>query len=151
MDIQKLKDVFRYNPRTGKLYRGIKRVDGTCSEKGGRLSVGFAGRAVRYARVCFALHFGYLPKYVRHRNGDVQDNRAVNLYDPEDPTVEIPQRHEGLYPGVAVVRCQRTGRHRGFQGSVYAGGKRHRTAITATPEEAKVLHQWLKMSLGLQS
>lgn len=146
MDIQGLKAVFRYSAKTGKLYRGKKRVDGTCSEKGGRLSVGFEGRMVRYSRVCFALHFGYLPRQVRHRNGDAQDNRPANLYDVDE--VGAPKRHEGLYPGVSVVRCQRTARHRGYQGSVYHGGKRHRTPVQETPEQAKAMQQWLKMSLG---
>lgn len=149
MDIQLLKAVFRYNPRTGRLYRGREIVKGTPKFPGGPLIVSFQGRTVSYARACFAIYHGYLPKQVRHRNSKSADNRADNLYDPDDnrrglsAKIERPV-HAGVYRGVSVIRCQRTGRHRGYQGSVYADGKRHRTTIVETPEEARDLRTALK-------
>lgn len=146
MDIRILKAVFRYNPRTGRLYRGRELVKGTPKYPGGPLLVYFERRNVSYARVCFAIHHGYLPAKVRHF-GKSADNRAENLYDPAKlPEKSDRQAHEGIYRGVSVIRDQRTARHRGYQGSVYFGNptRRHRTAVVETPEEARDLRAALK-------
>lgn len=144
MDIRILKAVFRYNQRTGRLYRGRELVKGTPKYPGGPLLVYFEGRNVSYARVCFSIHHGYTPAKVRHF-GKSSDNRAENLYDPAKlPEKSYRQAHEGVYRGVSVVRDQRTARHRGYQGSVYIDGRRHRTAVVETPEEARDLRAALK-------
>lgn len=144
MDIRLLKAVFRYNPRTGRLYRGREIVKGTPKYPGGPLLVSFEGRNVSYARVCFSIHHGYTPMQVRHY-GKSDDNRAANLYDPARLAAKSDrQPHAGVYRGVSVLKDQRTGRHRGYQGSVYLGGKRHRTAVTETPEQARDLRTALK-------
>jgi hypothetical protein len=89
-----------------------------------------------FARVCWVLHYGFIPGQVRHRNGDVKDNAIGNLYAPGSPENET---HEGKYPYVSVIRDQRTGKHRGYQGSVYEGARRHRTPVVETAEMARDL------------
>ena len=144
MDFSKLSAIFRYNGRTGRIYRGRNLVPGTPKYEDGPLMLFFDGRPVLYARACFALAHGYLPKQVRHRNGKVQDNRQCNLYDPSAETAaEKVLPHAGRYPGVHVVNCQRTGRFRGYRGSAYIGGRRFYTAVVETPELARDLREKL--------
>lgn len=153
VDLIKLNATFRYDGRTGRLYRGRNVVPGTEKTPGGPLQVFFDGGAVSYSRACFAIQYGYLPKQVRHRNGRVQDNRKRNLYDPSAKNEETGQPetlpHAGKYRGVSVVNCQYSQRHRGYRGSVYVEGKRHYTAVVETPELARDLRQWLAFSLGV--
>ena len=142
MDIRALKYTFRYNPRLGHLYRGTSRVKGTPKYPGGPKVVGFRGRMLSLGRVAFILHHGYAPAKVRHRDGNHENNKIENLFDPAreekaEPSKELA--HAGKYLGVCVMRCQRTGKHRGYQGSVYHGGKRHRTPVVETAEMARDL------------
>jgi len=143
MDLFLLNALFRYCPKTGRLYRGRKLVPGTPVYPGSKtLVVGVKGKMQNYARICFLMHFGYLPAHVRHRDRDPGNNRPDNLYDPaaeKKPEKTKQKFHEGKFPGVCVMRCQRTGKHRGYQGSIYFGGKRHRTPVVETPELARDL------------
>lgn len=144
LDIPELKALLRYEPITGRLYRDRKRIYGTPKTPGGPLVFSLRGKMHAMARVCWALHYGFLPNQVRYKNGDHTDNRIDNLYAPG--AMELT--HEGKYPYVSVIRDQRTGRHRGYQGSVYLDGRRHRTAVVETPEEARDLRElmarWLE-------
>lgn len=88
------------------------------------------------ARVCWILHHGFVPNQVRHRDGDYNNFLPDNLYAPGSPENET---HEGKYPFVSVIRDQRTGKHRGYQGSVYYKTRRHRTPVVDTPEMARDL------------
>lgn len=135
MDIPLLKTVLRYDPIKGTLYRGAKKINGTRRAPGGALVFSLFGKMHSYARVCWVMHHGFIPNQVRHRNDDVTDNSADNLYAPgaTDTT------HEGIYPYVSIVRDQRTGKHRGYQGSVYEGARRHRTPVVETAEMARDL------------
>lgn len=142
LDIPILKALLTYCPHTGKLMRERTRIKGTRKYVGGPLVFSLRGQIHSMGRVCWALHYGFLPSQVRYRNGDPTDNRIDNLYAPG--ATELT--HEGKYPGVSVIRDQRTGRHRGYQGSVYAGNpvRRHRTAVVETPEQARDLRTALK-------
>lgn len=145
MDLFLLNALFRYCPKTGRLYRGRSVVKGTPTYPGSKtLVVGVKGKMETYARVCFLMHFGYLPKTVRHRDLNASNNCPDNLYDPARDPKKAPAKaekvtHAGKYPGVCVMRCQRTAKHRGYQGSVYHGGKRHRTPVVETAEMARDL------------
>lgn len=152
MEVEHLKGAFRYDGKTGHLYRGRDKIEGTEKYEGGPLLVSFKGRPVIYSRVCFAILHGYLPRQVRHRNGRVQDNRSVNLYDP-NATAETgePEHlpHSGRYKGVHVVNCQYSGKFRGYRGSVYHNGKRLYTPVVETPELARDLRQWLTVGASV--
>jgi hypothetical protein len=143
VQIEQLKLVFRYNAKVGRLYRGKQLAPGTPKWPGGPLLILFGGKQVSYARVCFALYYGYFPPQARHRNGRVQDNRACNLYDPNkvDPETGETQAlpHAGKYRGVYLTNCQYSGRFRGYRGAVYCRGKRHYTPVVETPETARDL------------
>lgn len=148
MDLVKLKALYRYDGRVGRLYQGRELVKATPKTPGGPLLVRFDGKLVKYARICFALAHGYLPRQVRHENGRLQDNRQRNLYDPDKRIAEASAlAHSGKYRGVHEVTCQYSGRFRGFRGSVYKDGRRYYTPVAETPEQAKALRDWLVMSL----
>lgn len=142
LDIPILQALLKYDPASGRLMRGRERIKGTRKYAGGPLVFSLRGKMHSMGRVCWALHYGFLPGQVRYRNGDPTDNRIDNLYAPG--ATELT--HEGKYPGVSVIRDQRTARHRGYQGSVYFGNpiRRHRTAVVETPEEARDLRAALK-------
>lgn len=140
MDIQLLKQALRYNATRGHLYRGVTRILGTEKYPNGPRVFSLYGKMYGMARVCWALHYGLLPTQVRHRDGDYTNFRPENLYAPGCPENET---HEGKYPFVSVIRDQRTGKHRGYQGSVYEGARRHRTPVVETPEMARDLRMLL--------
>lgn len=136
MDIQHLKSCLRYNAVRGHLYRGVKRITGTEKYPGGPRVFSLNGKIYPMARVCWVLHYGFVPTQVRHRDGDYTNFLPDNLYAPGSPEHET---HEGRYPYVSVIRDQRTGKHRGYQGSVYHTGRRHRTPVVETAEMARDL------------
>lgn len=148
MNASLLKSIFRYDAALGRLYRGRQLVAGTPKWPGGPLVVSVGGKITSYARICFAIHNGYLPAQVRHRSQDQRDNSAGNLYDPshaaKKPRAAPAAPHAGKYPGVSVVRCQRRGVFRGYQGSVYFAGLRYRTPVVETPEAARDMRAALK-------
>ena len=94
-DIDLMRRLFEYNPDNGVIvwrarnnvpmwwntrYAGKKP---TATDKLGYLRAkitanGFSGY-VSLHRICFFMHYGYLPEVVDHVNGNVQDNRACNL------------------------------------------------------------------------
>lgn len=147
MDISTLRQALRYDPKTGRLYRGRVRIAGTRKYEGGPLVFNFGAQRYTFARVCFALHYGYAPARVRHVNGDQQDNRADNLYDPANPAA-VPKRaalpHAGKYPGVYAITSQYNGKFRGYRGDFYFAKRRYYTPVVETPEQARDLRAALK-------
>lgn len=147
MDIEGLKQTFKLNAKLGRLYRGKNLVWGTPKFDGGPLVVTYKGKQVPYARVCYALHHGYLPRQVRHRNGQTQDNRIENLYDPVRVQAEQENGgvmpHAGKYVGVYLTHCQYSGKFRGYRGAFYFQGKRHYTPVVETAEMARDLRMLL--------
>src|SRR5687768_11310045 len=91
--ISALKELFVYCPETGVLtWRkrfgdapGVAIFNGTHAGKeagsphcGGYLQVSFIWEGVKYKalvhRVCFAIHYGYMPDAVDHKNNSRKDN-----------------------------------------------------------------------------
>lgn len=137
-----LSEIFTYQPSIGRLYRDGKLVKGCEKYPGGTRRVWLAGKLIPIGRICWELHYGQPPTgQVRYRDGNRSNQRIENLYDPSVPT------HAGRYPGVQVLKCQRTDRHRGYQGSVYVNGKRRRTPVAETPEQARDLLVLLKLQV----
>lgn len=145
MDIQLLQVLLRYDPVRGSLYRGVRRIKGTERYEGGPLCFSLQGKVYSLPRVCWALYHGSEPVgQVRHHDMDRRNNRPENLFDTRAPV----RPHKGKYPGVSVLRDQRTGKHRGYQGSVYVSGVRHRTEVAETPEAARDLRETLQAKLA---
>ncbi len=101
-DISVLNRIFEYDAETGLLtwkrrfgdqpgaskfnsvYAG--RTAGSPHQRG-YLQVSFTFEGVKYKalvhRICFAMHFGFYPEMVDHRNNNRTDNRAVNLREAD--------------------------------------------------------------------
>lgn len=80
--IEEFRSVFSYCPESGIVFKNGRIV---ANLRG--VSFWYRGhkRHMGYARAAFFLHFGYLPRCVKLRNGDYTDTRAQNLYDPVAP------------------------------------------------------------------
>lgn len=85
MDIQKLKQLVRYDPETGKVFSAVDRWrlkagDELCKGQNSGYKH-FEMQGIRYAvhRVAFAITYGYIPDNIDHINGITTDNRIANL------------------------------------------------------------------------
>ena len=146
MNLDILRATFRYNPKLGHLYRGRQRVTGTPKHAGGPLVVWFGGRHEKFARICFALAYGYEPKQVRHRDQDTRNNRRENLYDPAQVAPDLPPQR-----GVYAVNCQKTGRFRGYRGVFTYQGKRFYTPVVENRETARDLRVMLVVQVEYEA
>lgn len=120
---------FSYDPVFGGLYQNGRPVRAQYLR--------FGERSVRATRICFLLHFGYLPDFVRFRNRDPGDTRAANLRDPKAFSLPPHLGPRSQYEGVYSVDG-------GHQGTTLRRGIRWCTAVTETPEQARDLRQVLK-------
>ena len=82
-----LAQLFEYKPKKGLLVRRIARnannaragdVVGSVDGKG-YLHVNILGKFVRIHRICFFLHYGWLPAQIDHRDTNRQNNKSKNL------------------------------------------------------------------------
>ena len=136
MRIKTLRSIFKYDPETGELLHYGSPVRGTKAER------------LLYPRVCYALHFGYLPEKVEFRNGDDRDYRIANLVDPGSLKTTTPGAATAL-DGVYQVS---TGR---FQGVVFKRGRYYTTEVSASPIRAASLRlkildslEWVESQKG---
>jgi hypothetical protein len=152
MNMDILRATFRYDGRRGKLYKGRCLANAFEKYADGPLVVWYLGEQVKYARICFALAYGYLPKQVRHRNGRQKDNRQANLYDPHaDMAAPTSEKGVASYVGVHEVKCQKTGRFRGFRGIFNHGGRRFYTPVVENRETARDLRMLLVAQVEWQA
>lgn len=132
--IEGMRQVFTYEPATGLICANGKAVRGQL-----RWADSDGLHQMTYARASFCLHFGYVPRNVRFRNGDRSDTRAGNLR--ELYAYRIPQEF-GLgtpYPGVYLLADGS-----GYVGTTYRRGVRRCTARAPTPERARDLRAELR-------
>lgn len=94
-DIEFIRSIFDYDPDSGKLtWRKRNDVPAWWNTRYAGLeptatdSLGYCRAKITYKgwsgyvsshRICFMLHYGWLPDVVDHINGNVQDNKASNL------------------------------------------------------------------------
>jgi len=79
-------DHLSYNPLTGIITwkkrgknSGVKIGDEAGTLKLGYLSIGLLGRQYRSNRLAFLMYWGYLPKFIDHKDRDKLNNRIDNL------------------------------------------------------------------------
>jgi hypothetical protein len=77
--VQRLRELFIYDPETGAVTR--KRDGEVCGSRGGERYIRALvdGKMFYVHRIVFALHFGFMPDRVDHRDGDKRNNRPSNL------------------------------------------------------------------------
>lgn len=77
-------DAFEY--KDGELYWKVpksirikvgEKIDGLDCH--GYKRVRYNGKLYRVHRIIFSMHYGYMPKYIDHKNGNRSDNRIENL------------------------------------------------------------------------
>jgi hypothetical protein len=77
--VEHLRQAFDYRPETGLIIdREHGRPVGRRNWRGYVL-LQFQGKSLLAHRVAWALHHGYWPKELDHKNGDASDNRLTNL------------------------------------------------------------------------
>lgn len=83
LDISRLRELFRYDPITGVVYRlTTKRAGLPCGTvfSTGHMQVDVDGKMTGVHRIAWALHSGEYPTVeIDHINGDGADNRLCNL------------------------------------------------------------------------
>lgn len=84
---QRLRELLRYEPETGRLFwklsrrKGLTGVEAGCVSGSRRYrSIAIDGKAYQAHRIVWAMHFGEEPEGILdHINGDTFDNRVTNL------------------------------------------------------------------------
>jgi hypothetical protein len=135
MNVNELRRVFSYDPRTGALLQNGYPIASQVVKLPGP---GYP-KSVNYASLCYWLHYGYAPRRVRFRNGNSLDTRVENIYELYAYKLPKHLAPAVAYPGVFPLRDGT-----GYQGSTYRRGRRHCTAVVETPEEARDLRQQLR-------
>lgn len=80
--VQRLRQLFRYDPISGVLYRLTTKGDVPCGTvfSTGHMNVAVDGKMTGVHRIAWALHSGEYPAVeIDHINGDGADNRLCNL------------------------------------------------------------------------
>jgi hypothetical protein len=142
ISLDRLRELFTYDPDTGVLTRRITRaanakagdVVGSVDGKG-YLHVNIDDRFIRVHRICFFMHHGYLPPLVDHRNRNRKDNRIENLRDAS-PKQNIAnsallRTNSSGYRGVS--RNSKSGK---WHAQIKLNGKQTYLGRFDTPEEA---------------
>jgi hypothetical protein len=92
-DQEHLLNILSYDCETGKLWwnvRADRRLQWNkawsgktagCVSKSGYIDVGVDGKIYRAHRIIWKMHYGSEPESIDHINGDVADNRIINLRD----------------------------------------------------------------------
>jgi hypothetical protein len=165
-DIKFLKSILNYDPESGVLsWREREDVpkwwntryagkQPTNTDKLGYLRVKISYKEwsgyVSVHRVCFLLHYGYLPDMVDHINGDIKDNRASNLR-ATDPQKNAWNRkgNDGTrtgYKGVHAIK-DRNGGFCGYTAHIGHKGEREYLGFFKTAEEAGAAYYDREQSL----
>lgn len=93
-------------------------------------------------RICFFLHYGWLPEVVDHIDGDVTNNKASNLRQSDWRTNtwnrEGNKKTETGFKGVKVIR--KNGKINGYTAFIGHKGNREYLGFFSTPEQASAAY-----------
>lgn len=143
--IERLREVFSYDPETGLLYRRLKghvrmKPTGSVARKG-YLLVSVDDQRFFAHRVMWAMHHGEWPEnYIDHINCDTSDNRIVNLRPAtkaqnnhnRGKTARNTSGYKGVYWNKVAQRWFSIGN---------VGGKRKYLGLYDKPEDASEAYQ----------
>src|SRR6476646_2701107 len=137
--IERLRELFSYDPRTGILTRRIamgKASVGTpvgTKKDYGRLVVSADGKILKVHRIVWAMVYGSWPNEIDHINGDPSDNRICNLREASRSqqmhNTKRPATNKSGYKGVSF--CRETQR---WQAHIRAKGRSIRLGRFDSPE-----------------
>lgn len=145
VDPEVLRQTFSYDPKTGFLLKGRKRV-GWVHKATGYRYVSFDGREYKEHRVSWAVHFGVWPEgQIDHRNRKRADNRLLNLRDVGggQNQANTGTRKDNT-SGVRGVTFHP--KHKKFMARIRAGSKRIHLGYFATAEEASAAYEAAKLA-----
>lgn len=142
ISLDRLRELFTYDPDTGVLTRRITRaanakagdVVGSVDGKG-YLHVNIDDKFIRVHRICFFMHYGWLPQLLDHVNRDKQDNRIVNLRPATEKqnhgNISMNRRNKSGFRGVS--QNSSSGK---WHAQLKINGKQTYLGRFDTPEEA---------------
>lgn len=151
VSIDRLRELFRYDPDTGKVYnlvtrgcnhrRALAGSESGCSHPAGYLQTRFANRLWKTHRIAFALHHGRWPNgLVDHANGDNSDNRACNLREADfmqnAQNQKLSARNRSGFKGVSWA-----GHIKKWQAHIKLGYKSRYLGVFDNAEDASAAYQ----------
>lgn len=103
---EEVRQIFKYDPCTGELFRKGKRVGSPHSL--GYLKIKVKGKTYFAHRLAYLYYHGYLPDQIDHMNRVKTDNRICNLraveYDRNNANREIMKSNTSGFKGVHFQR-----------------------------------------------
>lgn len=153
--VELLRELFNYDPETGKLTWRISRTHKTYpgmaagnKEKSGRTRVRVGYRQVFVHRIAWALYHGVWPEQIiDHINGDPSDNRICNLRDVSrqvnQQNFRKPNKNNKTgFLGVSAVQGH-------FYAKVHTSGVNYFIGSFKTPEQASEAYLEAKRQLHI--
>lgn len=155
MNLERIKEVLRYEPDTGLFYwksnRGGTARAGTIAgspHRKGYLTVSVLGKAWLAHRLAWAFIHGEEPPpglQIDHKNGDRSDTRWENLRIGDASFNQQNRRRPAKHNKLGVLGVQRYGRR--FAAFVRIGGRSRRVGTFSTPEAAHECYVQAKREL----
>lgn len=149
LSLDVLRQTFRYNPKTGRMYRLRGQKVGIVRQPHDRyLSVSINGIAYRAHRLAWMLMTGEYPNgEIDHINGDVTDNRWANLrlVSHAENCQNITRPSKRNITGLLGVSPWRYG----WKARISVSGKQYHLGLFKSPEDAHNAYMQAKASMHI--
>ena len=138
--VERVRKLFKYDPETGVLTR----VESSRFDMIGRvtkqLDIWIDGRKYVKTHVIWAVHHGYWPLLIDHRDGDKTNTRLENLREVTPQLNQFNKAAYGKYPKGVVFKAD-AGRSKPWAARIRINGKKTCLGHFATMEEAAAAYK----------